>query len=67
MSKSALEDFNESVQKLEDAWAVCEASLNDHCNRIEKAKASLERVLDAARQAVNDCNDLNNLQPPEVE
>ena len=67
MSKSALEDFLESIQKLEDRWAVCEASLNDHCNRFEKAKASLERVLDASRQAVDDFNDLNNLRPQEVE
>lgn len=63
MSKTALEDFLESIQKLEDSWALCEASLNDHRNRLEKAKVSIVRVLDAARQAAEDLNDLNNLQP----
>jgi lipid II:glycine glycyltransferase (peptidoglycan interpeptide bridge formation enzyme) len=64
MSKSALEDFLESMQKIEDDWAAYEVNLNDYMTRLEQArekvKASIVRVRDAARQAADACNELDN-------
>ncbi len=43
MSKPAMVKFLESIQKLEDDWAVCEASLNDHNKSYETNCSSDEQ------------------------